>query len=210
MAYADAPNRDEPFQRDIYVVATDGSSESVLVQHPAHDYEPIWTPDGKGIVFASNRTGANGLWLLMVDNGKAQGEPQLIHQTMGRIHPKDFGKDGLLYYDVMLGEQDLYTIDLDLKTGKATAEPRKLNIPREGWNSAATWSPDGTEVDYISIAIHAHRDGRLYKAALVRSFDQDRTDPRVVPAEGIAVLLLSLASVVIRRPGGAYLGKKYN
>jgi tetratricopeptide (TPR) repeat protein len=123
IAYDYSPDLKDPLQRDIHLVSKNGSFESIIVKHPAHDYGPSWTPDGKAIVFASNRTGANGIWLVPVANGRAQGSPTLIHQTMGRIHPKGFAKDGLYYYDVHLGDNDLFVTDLDAQTGKVSSEP---------------------------------------------------------------------------------------
>jgi RNA polymerase sigma-70 factor (ECF subfamily) len=38
-------NEGEP--RDIFLLATDGSGEIPLVEHPADDYGPVWSPDGK-------------------------------------------------------------------------------------------------------------------------------------------------------------------
>ena len=150
IVYAYAPNEDDPFQRDIFLLATDGSRDAPLIEHPSHDYGPVWTPDGKGIVFVSNRTGAPGIWMLKVVNGQPQGRPKLIKQTTGRIHPKGFTKDGSYYYEVMLGEQDIYVASLDPETGRLLGAPTKLKLPYEGGNRAPAWSPDGQCIAYTS------------------------------------------------------------
>ena len=51
----DAPVGNGPL-RDIYVMATDGSQDTPVVQHPANDYSTVWSPDGSQILFVSNRT----------------------------------------------------------------------------------------------------------------------------------------------------------
>ncbi|MHC4587345.1 MAG: hypothetical protein ACYS3N_22695, partial [Planctomycetota bacterium] len=150
IVYAYAPNEDDPLQRDIFLLATDGSHDAPLIEHPSHDYEPVWTPDGKGIVFVSNRTGIPGIWMLKVVNGQPQGRPKLIKQTTGRIHPKGFNKDGSYYYEVILGEHDIYVAALDPETGGFLGTPTKLKLPYEGWNSTPAWSPDGQYIAYKS------------------------------------------------------------
>jgi len=50
-------------ERDIFVLATDGSREVRLVEHPANDIFPVWTPDGKAVLFASDRSGAMDAWI---------------------------------------------------------------------------------------------------------------------------------------------------
>ena len=42
--------------RDIYVMDVDGGNQRNLTNHPDRDVEPSWSPDGKRIVFVSNRT----------------------------------------------------------------------------------------------------------------------------------------------------------
>jgi Tol biopolymer transport system component len=150
IVYAYAPNEDDPFQRDIFLLATDGSRDAPLIEHPSNNYGPVWTPDGKGIVFVSNRTGAPGIWMLKVVNGQPQGRPKLIKQTTGRIHPKGFTKDGSYCYEVELGFKDIYVVVLDPETGKLLGTPTKLKLPYEGWNRAPAWSPDGQYIAYIS------------------------------------------------------------
>ena len=69
----DRPVKEHEDLPDIFLLTTDGSGEETrLTEHPAFDYGPIWSPDGKSIVFASNRTpdGTVGLWLMQIVDGK--------------------------------------------------------------------------------------------------------------------------------------------
>jgi hypothetical protein len=47
----------------------------MVTRHPAHDYGPVWTPDGKGLSLP-RITPAHGLWLIQMENGKPVGVPR--------------------------------------------------------------------------------------------------------------------------------------
>jgi dipeptidyl aminopeptidase/acylaminoacyl peptidase len=57
----------------IWLAATDGKSEPKRLTNAAgkKDSHPRWRPDGKSILFQSNRSGENQLWLIGVDGGEA-------------------------------------------------------------------------------------------------------------------------------------------
>jgi len=59
--------------RDVFILSADGKSESPLIRHPADDYAPVWSYDGKAVLFASNRTGTVGLWTVPVVDGHPAG-----------------------------------------------------------------------------------------------------------------------------------------
>src|SRR5262249_28601368 len=50
--------------RDIFILAVDGSRETPAVQWPSDEVTPVWTADGSRIVFSSDRTGPRSLWSL--------------------------------------------------------------------------------------------------------------------------------------------------
>ena len=102
IAYDSPTRRDFP-ERDIFVLATDGSRESLLVAHPADDVRPLWTPDGNAIVFASDRSGILDLWLIPVAQGAAQGSPTLIKENVGNMYPLRLTTDGNYYYRIQTG-----------------------------------------------------------------------------------------------------------
>ena len=47
-------------QFEIYVMDTDGGNQRNLTNSPRDDKYPAWSPDGKQIVFTSNRDDRNG------------------------------------------------------------------------------------------------------------------------------------------------------
>ena len=98
----DVPQADG--RQDIAVMSLQDGRESKLVEHPADDRGPIWTPDGQRVLFVSDRTGSAGLWALDVADGKAVAPPELLRPDM-RIRPMGFTKSGALYLRPQLGRQ---------------------------------------------------------------------------------------------------------
>lgn len=145
-------------ERDLFVLTADGKSESSLVRHAADDYAPVWSPDGKAVLFASNRTGSVGLWSIPVVDGQPAGPAELLKGDMGQIMPLGCTRDGALYYAEHRGMDDIYAAELDPETGKLRGPAVRLVEQFVGRNSAPVWSPDGKSLAYFS-----NRDpGRAY------------------------------------------------
>ena len=143
------PEENSP-RRDIFLLAVDGSREIPLIEYPTDDLSPVWAPDGKSILFGSDRSGAMGLWALQVVDGKPQGSPELIKSNMGRFDPIGFTRQGSFYYSVQSGIPDVYTAKLDLGTGKFLAPATKVAQRFVGTNFAPDWSSDGKYLLYLS------------------------------------------------------------
>jgi Tol biopolymer transport system component len=52
---------------DIFIMTIDGSSETNLTAHPANDFTPRWSSDGRLIAFESGRSGSDDIWVQEVD-----------------------------------------------------------------------------------------------------------------------------------------------
>ncbi|HUS07893.1 MAG TPA: hypothetical protein VMZ52_16440 [Bryobacteraceae bacterium] len=147
----DLPASEKSIARDIFVLAVDGSRETRVVESPADDSAPLWSPDGSHILFLSDRTGTQSLWSIPVENGKAKGPAELIKADAGRIQPMGIARNGTLHY-VMEGSSrsNVYMADLgrDLKISKAPvlATERFVNA-----NMGASLSPDGESLAYFSL-----------------------------------------------------------
>lgn len=136
--------------RDISVLATDGSRETALVEHPGDDFVLGWAPDGKRLLFASDRSGVLSAWIIAVAGGKPQGPPQLVKQDIGNIKPMGFTRAGAFYYGLTTGLPDVYIATLDPITGRAVAAPKPVNEQLQGHGSSPAWSPDGRSIAYLS------------------------------------------------------------
>jgi Tol biopolymer transport system component len=158
----DLPPQEDATNGDIFLLSADGKRESTLVEHPANDLYPVWTPDGKHILFASDRTGSLGVWIIPVADGQPQGSAQLVKQDVGgRIVPLGFAREGSFYYGLETGMMDVYTASLDFQTGELLSPPRKATERFVGSNSSPDWSPDGRYLAYIS------RRGPLWQGSYV-------------------------------------------
>lgn len=137
-------------KKNIFLLSVDGSTETPLIEHPAIDTVIDWTPDGKGLLFISDRTGTQDVWLIRLAGGKPQGDAQLLKPGVGRIEPLGVTSRGELYYGLSGGTTDVYVVRIDPRTGKILAPPRKAVWQYEGHNAYPDYSPDGKLLAYIS------------------------------------------------------------
>jgi tricorn protease len=60
------------WQGDLWVAPIAGGVAQRLTVHPAYDFAPIWSPDGKKIAFTSDRHGNDDVFVLHLDTGAVQ------------------------------------------------------------------------------------------------------------------------------------------
>ena len=141
---------------DIFVLATDGSRESLLVDWSADDRYPLWTPDGSAILFVSlvsRSPRTRDLWLIPVAQGTAQGSPTLIKENVGQIMPLRLTTDGNYYYNLRTGVRrgGVYVAALDSATGQPLGAPVLVSDRfGSGNHHSPEWSPDGQHFAYSS------------------------------------------------------------
>ncbi len=143
------PQSNSEQNQDIFLIATDGSHESRLIEHPSNDIDPFWAPNGKSISFISDRGGSLGLWTVGIRKEKPFGIPVLVKADLGYQMPMGSTKDGSLYYGTSVGINDVYVVDIDSSTGKVLSQPKNIAGQYLGSNWLPDWSPDGQYLAYI-------------------------------------------------------------
>ena len=142
---------DQRESRNIHILSTDGQLDQPLIDHPANDRDPTWTPDGRHVVFVSNRSGQDGFWSVPIEQGRKAGEAQLITQGFD-LRSMGFTDDGTLYYGTERTTRNIFVVDLDFDAGTWEAEPQRVSTRFEGAsvNARSFWSPDGSRLAYWS------------------------------------------------------------
>jgi len=147
----DIPADKDNQARDIHLISNDGSVETTLVKHPSNDYFLGWIPDGKGILFASNRNGGTlSSFFLPVSETKAYGEPMLVTQNMGPVETLGFTENGTYFYGFSQRLTDIYSAELDPEKGEIIGPAVKSIRAFEGFNQTPAYSPDGKYLAYVS------------------------------------------------------------
>ena len=81
------------YNGDIWVVPSIGGEAVRLTVHPAYDASPQWSPDGRKLVFVSNRYHHSDLFTIPLKSG---GVRRLTFHTNGSRSPS-WGKEGILF-----------------------------------------------------------------------------------------------------------------
>ena len=120
------------YQGDIFLVPSQGGLARQLTSNPAHDTEPLWSADGKWIVFASVREGSKDLWAISAEGGA----PRRLTCYGGSETPLAMTPDGNVLFSaniedvpgssVFPGDNKLYSISLQ---EALSADKDKLPVP---------------------------------------------------------------------------------
>ena len=78
------------YQGDIYTVPSSGGRATAIVTHVAYDFNPVWSPDGKWIAYASDRNGNFDVFIVPATGGISK---QLTVHTASEV-PTGFTPNG--------------------------------------------------------------------------------------------------------------------
>ena len=135
---------------DVHVITRDGRTSHRITDHPAEDFFPEWSPDGRHLAFLSDRGGAVALWTVAVKDGQPASEPVRIKDGMQDVYPVLGWTERGFAYSQFHGTDDIYTVPVDPATGELRGRPRLIPYRRTGHNIHPEWSPDGKYLAFVS------------------------------------------------------------
>jgi Tol biopolymer transport system component len=134
--------------RDIWILDTATNALTRLTANPATDWRSAFSPDGRDLVFASDRAGASTVFRVRVD-GSGQ-ETLLYRYPNGGAFPADWSRDGkqvLVHVEDAEGRRPgLVSVPVD-----GTAPVTVLAVER-GNLISGRFCPLGDHVSYVSTA----------------------------------------------------------
>ena len=137
-------------QRDVYVIAVDGSREVAAVVDPNQDTVMGWA---RGmLLFASDRSGSLGLWEIPFRDGKVEGPAQLLKADLGGFESSlGISNSGALFFGRTGVSRNVQIAEIDWNTGRLTGPPADVIRKFVGSNSHPSWSRDGRYLGSISL-----------------------------------------------------------
>jgi len=158
---------DADTQRDILIMAMDGSREVAAVRHSADERLLGWSPDGARLLFTSDRTGAVGVWAVLIVDGSPRGAPELLRPDIGRAFSLGISDAGALFLFKDVSTRDVRHARIDLPGSRIVGGP--VSFERgfvEGTQGPPHWSPDSKSLAYQAcggdcIAIRAVDTGQV-------------------------------------------------
>ncbi|UCC99280.1 MAG: serine/threonine-protein kinase, partial [Phycisphaerales bacterium] len=133
---------------DVFMIELDAGSEIPLIEHPADDRLFGWAPDGRRILFASNRTSERSLWVIDVDQGAAREPPRLLKEVFVNGSPIGFTSDGSYYYGISTTASNVYLAGFDPKGLNFEGKPELVSSQNVGSTTMGDFSPDGKFLVY--------------------------------------------------------------
>jgi Tol biopolymer transport system component len=168
---------------NIWRVDSDGAKTKarILVTSTREQYAPSISPDGRRVVFSSNRSGSDEIWICDSDGSNAQQLTSFGGALTGTPRWSPDGKQ-IVFDSRVAGEANVYVIDAN------GGVPRKLETGTR-MNSLPSWSHDGRWIYFASGSTHSNL-----------------TLWRVGASGGHAVQLTKTASIMpIESPDGQYV-----
>jgi Tol biopolymer transport system component len=140
-------------QRDIDTIPAEGGTPVPVTSDAALDWNPVWSPDGRHLYFASNRGGSMNLWRVAIDeqSGRVLSPPEPLTTPSALAAHVGVSADGRrVVYASLERTAPIQAVPFDPASGTITATP----VTVVGGTRFLSWvaaSPDGQWLAYYSI-----------------------------------------------------------
>ena len=152
-------------QEDIYVSRTDGKELRKLTDDLYRDRGPSWSPDGKRIVFYSDRSGRYQFWSIHADGSGLQ---QITNNSGRSLWFPRYSPDG----SVLIGFNESETVLYDTTQPVPWAKAQPLPPPSEDMAFQGTsFSDDGKQLAGLGARL---ADSTSFPAVIIYSFETKR------------------------------------
>jgi Tol biopolymer transport system component len=132
---------------DLYVVsAAAGEPRRLTFDNHGIDH-PVWTPDGRSIVFRSGRAGAGRLWRISADGGQA--EPLGVGGDRAKRPAISRQGQRLAYVNVLFQPSTIWRLELAGAPGKPLSRTKVLSSTAGDFCPQV--SPDGKRIAFQSM-----------------------------------------------------------
>ncbi|HYW42455.1 MAG TPA: protein kinase [Bryobacteraceae bacterium] len=130
---------------DVWVYDPERDAMTRLTFGAGTYYNPIWSPDGRYVVFSAQ---GGGIYWTRADGA---GQPQLLTQSKNPQVPSSFTPDGkrLAYFEV-LGRPQIWTLPLEDQGGQWKAGKPEQFLKSQSTDLNPEFSPDGRWLAYVS------------------------------------------------------------
>jgi Tol biopolymer transport system component len=130
---------------DIYTMHADGSGLTNLTNNPAHDVNPVWSPNGKHIAFESDRTGFMQIYSMDANGSNvAQLTDENADHRIENLNPWSPDGNKLIYLQRAPGDENWTPYVMD-----SNGENKKPLVNEANTHSAISWSPNGKHIAFI-------------------------------------------------------------
>ncbi|MFN2565056.1 MAG: protein kinase [Gemmatimonadaceae bacterium] len=137
---------------DIWTIPAGGGTPVPATNDEPVDWNPVWSPDGKFLYFASDRGGSMNLWRVAIDEetGATRGEPEPITTPAPFVGHLSISGDGrrIAYASVLLN-MNVQRLTLDPVTATVKGEPFYVTTGSRSWANPDV-SPDGEWIVFYS------------------------------------------------------------
>lgn len=136
-----------PHSHNLWIAERDGSNPTQITSRISGAWDPVWSPDGTQIMFASAEDDLPQLFIINADGSDAR----QVTDTPGVRGRNDWAPNGLLTtYIGFAWDRDIYSFDIN--GGNLVQLTDGLN------NLAPSFSPDGNWITFMSYRDHPRQD----------------------------------------------------